>query len=54
MSAERRILQSEWMLNCMTVDIMLALNIVSFVSFVSKVKQCIRPYFSVALHTDIF
>lgn len=32
MGVERRVLQFEWMLNCITVDIMLSFNIVTFVN----------------------
>ena len=32
MGVERRVLQSEWMLNCITVDIILSFNTVTFVS----------------------
>ncbi len=42
MSVERRVLQSEWMLNCITVDIMLAFNTFTFANSF-QYKTVYRP-----------
>lgn len=51
MGVERRVLQSEWMLNCITVDIILPFNIVTFVNTFKCKSVYISLYCAVALHT---
>lgn len=52
MRVERRFLQPEWMLNCITVDIMLSFNIVTFVNTFT-VKQYIGLSWDAALDAHI-